>query len=174
MNVFDIVIVVLLVLGFIRGIMNGLFVEIASLVGVVAGVFVAIHYSNYLETYLGNATFVDWSAQTNKIVAFVVTFLVVVLLILLIGKILTKIADIAALGMLNKVLGGVFGVLKIALILSIIFIFFNQVNNTIPFIKKETLEASMLYNPIKKIVPELFPSIMKEDKDGKTVLELPK
>ncbi|TXD53505.1 MULTISPECIES: CvpA family protein [unclassified Polaribacter] len=174
MNVFDIVIIVLLLLAFVRGIMNGLFSEIASLVAVVVGVYVAIHYANYVEFYLVNSTFVEWSDQTNKIVAFVITFLVVVLLILFIGKILTKIADITALGLLNKVLGGVFGVLKIALILSIILIFFNRVNNTIPFITAEMLDTSTLYHPIKKIAPELFPSIIREDKDGKTTIELPK
>jgi membrane protein required for colicin V production len=172
MNVFDIIITVLLLLAFVRGIMNGLFVEIASLVAVVVGVFVAIHYSNHLELYLANSTFVNWSDQTNKIVAFAITFIAVVLVIIFVGKILTKIADIAALGMINKVLGGVFGVVKIALILSVIFIFFGRVNSTIPFINKEILDESMLYQPIKKIAPQLFPSIIKEDQDGKTIIEL--
>jgi membrane protein required for colicin V production len=174
MNVFDIVIAVLLILAFVRGIMKGLFAEIASLIAVVAGVFVAIHYSNHVEFYLVNSTFIDWSDQTNRIVAFSITFLVVVLLIIFIGKILTKIADITALGMINKFLGGVFGVLKVALILSIIFIFFGRVNSTIPFITKETLDESMLFHPIKSIAPELFPTIIKEDKNGKTIIALPK
>lgn len=174
MNVFDIVIVVLLILAFVRGIIKGLFAEVASLVAVIAGVFVAIHYSNYIEFYLVNSTFIDWSDQTNRIVAFSVTFLAVVLLIIFIGKLLTKIADITALGMINKFLGGVFGVLKIALILSIIFIFFGRVNSTIPFITKETLDESMLFYPIKSIAPQLFPTIIKEGKDGKTIIELPR
>jgi membrane protein required for colicin V production len=75
MNVFDIVIAVLLILAFVRGIMKGLFAEIASLIAVVAGVFVAIHYSNHVEFYLVNSTFIDWSDQTNRIVAFSITFL---------------------------------------------------------------------------------------------------
>jgi membrane protein required for colicin V production len=36
-------------------------------------------------------------------------------------------------------------------------------NDTIPFIKKETLESSILYNPVKKIAPLLFPSIIKNE-----------
>jgi membrane protein required for colicin V production len=86
--------------------------------------------------------------------------------VIFIGKILTKIADIAALGMLNKILGGIFGVLKIALILSVIFTFFGRVNNTIPFIKQETLDESLLYSPVKQIAPALFPSIIKGNKEG--------
>ena len=174
MNIFDIIIAALLLFAFVRGIMKGLFAEIASLVAIVAGVYTAIHYAHHLEFYLVNSSAINWSDETNRIVAFAVTFLVVVILIIVIGKILTKIADITALGMLNKILGGLFGALKIALILSVIFTFFGRVNNTIPFIKQETLDESLLYSPVKQIAPTLFPSIIKKDKDGKTSIELPK
>jgi membrane protein required for colicin V production len=174
MNIFDIIIAVLLIFAFVRGIMKGLFAEVASLVGIIAGVYIAIHYAHFLEFYLAKSTSINWSDQTNGIVAFAITFFVVVILVIFIGKILTKIADVASLGMLNKILGGIFGVLKIALILSVIFTFFGRVNNTIPFIKQETLDESLLYSPVKQIAPALFPSIIKEDKEGKTSIELPK
>ncbi len=166
MNIFDIIIGALLLFAFIRGIMKGFFAEVASLVAIIAGVFVGIHYAHYLEVYLGNAGYIDWSDETNRIVAFAVTFLTVVLMVILFGKILTKISDIAALGLLNRLLGAIFGTLKIALILSVIFTFFGSINSTIPFVKKETLDESILYNPVKKIAPALFPAIIKEGKDG--------
>lgn len=171
MNIFDIIIGVLLLFAFVRGIMKGFFAEVASLVAIIAGVFVAIHNAHYLEGYLASASYIDWSDETNRIVAFAVTFLMVVLVVIVIGKILTKIADITALGMLNKLLGGVFGTLKIALILSVVFTFFGSINSTIPFVKQETLDESILYNPVKKIAPALFPSIIKEGKDGKKELK---
>jgi membrane protein required for colicin V production len=174
MNIFDIIIIVLLILAFVRGIMKGLFAEIASLVAIIVGVYAAIHYAHYLEYYFVNSKAINWSDQTNSIVAFSITFLFVVLLVIFIGKILTKIADITALGLINKFLGGLFGVLKISLILSVIFIFFGRLNNTIPFITQETLDESYFYHPIKKIAPALFPSIIKEGKDGKTTIEIPK
>tara|TARA_B100000795_G_C22804111_1_gene443766 strand:- start:2258 stop:2770 length:513 start_codon:yes stop_codon:yes gene_type:complete len=168
MNIFDIIIAALLIFAFVRGIMKGLFAEVASLVGIIAGVYIAIHYAHHLEFYLVKLTSINWSDETNGIVAFAITFLVVVIVIIMIGKILTKIADVAALGMLNKLLGGVFGVLKIALILSVIFTFFGRVNNTIPFIKQETLDESLLYGPVKEIAPALFPSIIEGNKEGET------
>ena len=48
MNTFDIVITALLLFGFIRGIVKGLFVEVASLVALIAGVFGAIHFSYFV------------------------------------------------------------------------------------------------------------------------------
>ena len=174
MNVFDIVIVVILLFAFVRGIMKGLFAEVASLVAIVAGVFVAIHYAHHLEYYFVNSKSITWSAETSRIVSFALTFLAVVILIIFIGKILTKLADITSLGMLNKLLGGIFAVLKVALILSVIFTFFGRINNTIPFLKQKTLDESILYGTVKQIAPALFPSIIKEDKNGKTTIELPK
>lgn len=168
MNIFDIIIAALLIFAFVRGIMKGLFAEVASLVGIIAGVYIAIHYAHHLEFYLVKLTSINWSDETNGIVAFAITFLVVVIVIIMIGKILTKIADVAALGMLNKLLGGVFGVLKIALILSVIFTFFGRVNNMVPFIKQETLDESLLYGPVKEIAPALFPSIIEGNKEGET------
>jgi membrane protein required for colicin V production len=76
---------------------------------------------------------------------------------------LTKLADFAALGIINKILGGVFGAIKIGLILSVVFIFFGKMNDTIPFVKKETLDESILYAPVRKIAPTIFPSIIKNE-----------
>ena len=174
MNIFDIIIAALLLFAFVRGFMKGLFAEVASLVAIIAGVYVAIHYAHHLEFYLLNSDSISWSDETNSIVAFAITFLAVVIVVIFIGKTLTKIADIAALGMLNKLLGAIFGALKIALILSVIFTFFGRLNNTIPFLKQEVLDESLLYSPIKQIAPALFPSIIKEDEDGNTSIELPK
>lgn len=162
MNVIDIVIAVILIFAAVRGFMTGLFSAIASLVAIVAGVFCAIHFSYYVEYEL-NDSVLEWSHQTNKIVAFAVTFLFVVLAIIFVGKLLTKLADITALGLLNKILGAIFGALKWSLLLSVIFLLFDKFNKTIPFVDKEMLESSVLFYPVKSIVPTLFPAILDDD-----------
>ena len=161
MNIFDIIIAALLLFGFVRGVMKGLFVEVASLVALIAGVYGAIHFSYFIGDWLKNS--VNWDEKYISLAAFAATFVAIIIIIALLGKMLTKIADFAALGALNKILGGVFGALKIGLILSVIFIFFGKMNDTFPFVKKETLETSILYAPVKKIAPMLFPSIIKDD-----------
>lgn len=160
MNTFDIIIASFLLFGFVRGIIKGLFVEVASLVALIAGVYGAIHFSYFISDWLKNS--VTWDEKYISLTAFVVTFLGIIISIALLGKILTKIADFAALGILNKILGGLFGALKIGLILSIVFILFGKMNNTIQFVKQENLENSILYIHIKKIAPIVFPSIIKD------------
>jgi len=154
MNTFDIIIAALLLFGFIRGLMKGLFVELASLISLIAGVYGAIHFSYFVGDFLKDS--VDWDEQYVSIVSFAITFIAIVIVISLLGKIFTKIADFAALGALNKLLGGVFGILKIGLILSIILLIFDKLNKTIPFVSEETTEEAILYKPVKELAPLLF------------------
>jgi len=158
MNTFDILIAALLIFGFIRGLLKGLFVEVASLVALIAGIYGAIHFSYFAASFLKN--YVSWDEKYITIVAFAITFAIIVIVIALLGKLFTKIANFAALGMLNKLLGGVFGALKIGLILSIILIVFDTLNNTLPFMSQDEQEDTILYEPIKNLAPTLFPNFM--------------
>ena len=162
MNIFDAIIAVLLLFGFVRGLMKGLFIEVASLVALIVGVYGSIHFSYIVGDFLNK--YVSWSEEYISLSAFAGTFIFIVIIISLLGKALTKIANIVSLGIINKILGGVFGALKIGLILSIVFIFFSKMNDTIPLIKKETLENAILYKPVKNIAPLIFPSIIKDNK----------
>lgn len=165
MGVIDIVLGALILFGLVRGFMKGLFVEVASLVALVAGVYGAIHFSNFAAEFLQTKT--EWNEKTINITAFAITFVIIVLAIALAGKALTKLADFAALGIINKLLGGVFGALKIALILSVVLNIFDKMNNTITFIDEENIDSTVLYKPVKALVPLIFPNILvpKEDTD---------
>ncbi len=169
MNVFDIVIVALLVFAFVRGFMKGFFVEIASLIALIGGVWGAIHFSYFAAELLREK--VDWEENYISLVAFAITFILIIIAVASLGKALTKIADFAALGLVNKIMGGVFALAKSVFILSVVFVFFSRINTTIPFIEKETLDNSILYTPVRDIVPSVFPSIIKEfDFEESTVL----
>ncbi|WP_298901405.1 CvpA family protein [uncultured Psychroserpens sp.] len=163
MAVIDIILGALLLFGLVRGFMKGLFVEVASLVALIAGVYGAIHFSNFAAGFLDSR--LDWDEKYINIVAFAITFVIIVLAIALAGKALTKLADFAALGVLNKLLGGVFGALKIGLILSVLLIVFDTMNNSIPFADKEDLEDSVLYKPVRSLAPMIFPSILNKGKE---------
>ncbi len=163
MNIFDIIIAALLTFGFIRGLIKGLFVEVASLLALVAGIYGAIHFSYFAGNIL--AAYVSWDERYITIVSFAITFAIIVLTIALLGKMLTRIADFASLGILNKILGGVFGLLKIGLVLSIILLVFSKLNNSIPFLSDDHKESSILYEPVKNLATMLFPGFVKVIED---------
>ena len=163
MSVIDIVLGALILFGLVRGFMKGLFVEVASLIALVAGVYGAIHFSNFTAEFLQTRT--DWNEKTINITAFAITFVIIVLAIGLAGKALTKLADFAALGIINKLAGGVFGALKIALILSVVLNVFDKLNNTITLLDGDTKQDSELYKPVKSLVPMIFPNILEPNED---------
>ncbi|MEM9679458.1 MAG: CvpA family protein [Bacteroidota bacterium] len=170
MSIIDIVLGTLLLFGLIRGLMKGLFVEVASLLALVLGVYGAIHFSDFAGGFLESR--VDWNEKTINITAFGITFVVIVLAISLAGKALTKLADFAALGILNKLLGGAFGILKIGLILSVVLVIFQKMNKTLPFLEDDQLEESVLYEPVKSLAPTIFPSIINSETEEENTEEM--
>ena len=38
-------------------------------------------------------------------------------------------------------------------------------NDTIPFVSQDSLDESILYKPVKKIAPTIFPSIIKDGEE---------
>jgi membrane protein required for colicin V production len=147
--------------------MKGLFVELASLLALIAGIYGAFHFSYFIGSYL--IDYVDWEEKYISIVAFAITFIAIVIVISLLGKMLTKMANFASLGFLNKLLGGVFGFLKLGVILSILLLLLDTLNSNLPFVDKEFTKESILYEPVRDLAPMLFPNfttIVEEEIDN--------
>lgn len=159
MNTIDIVLGVILLIGFVIGFKKGLFVALAGLIGLIAGVYGALYFSGFAAGYL--SVWFNWSEATTNLAAFAVTFLGIVLLVSLAGRFLTKIADFAALGIVNKLLGAVFNVLKYAFIVSVIFMFVN-VSERYSILSEEDRASSVLYVPVASLAPLVLPHILNE------------
>jgi len=159
MSFLYIVLGVILVVGLFKGIKNGLFVELASLISLILGIYIAIKFSFLARIMLSG--FVHWNPKTIQIIAFIVTFPVVVVAISLLAKFLTSVANFAKLGVINQFGGGFFRLLKTVLILSIFLNLFEKINFNNFFVKKETLDKSIFYRPIQQSALFIYPSIEK-------------
>jgi membrane protein required for colicin V production len=159
MSFLDIILGSLLVYGLYQGIKNGFFVELASLISLILGIYIAIKFSDFVKGILSG--FVHWNPKTIQIIAFVITFIAVIIVVSLLAKFLTGIADFAQLGWINKLGGGFFRVLKTILILSIFINLFEKINFNNTFAEKETLDNSLFYRPIQKTAGFIYPSIEK-------------
>lgn len=161
MSFLDIVLGILLAWGLYKGLKNGLFVELASLVALIAGIYGAIHFSYIAGDYLWEN--MEWNEKYIKVTAFLITFVAIVVLVGLAGKLLTKVADFAMLGLLNKIAGGIFGALKVAVILGAMLIFFEKATASLNFINKDTQNESILYKPVRDIGAFVFSRVFKDD-----------
>jgi membrane protein required for colicin V production len=157
MSFLDIVLGALLVFALYKGIKNGLFVELASLISLIVGIFIAIKFSYLIRSII--ESHVSWPPKYIEITAFGLTFLLVVVAIHLLAKLFTGIADFAYLGWLNKLGGAAFSVLKTVLALSIVFNLFQKINVNNMIVKEETLNNSIFYNPIQNVSKFIYPSL---------------
>ena len=159
MNYLDIIIAIPLLWGAFNGFRKGLIIEVASLIALIAGVYGAIEFSFFIADVL--VQYVDWSPRVMQMASFCLTFLGIVIMVHLIARAIQKIAKLAALGTLNRVLGIVFGMLKYLVIVAILIYLANSVNNKYRFIDQETMEKSLLYQPLVTVVPAIYPTVEK-------------
>lgn len=110
MNYIDIVILLFLLYGAFRGFSKGLIIEVATLAGLILGVFIAIRYSPFTEGILKD--FLNITSRYLSYIALAVTFLLVVIVVYLLGKMLTRLVNIISLGLVNKLLGTLLGIAK--------------------------------------------------------------
>ena len=160
MSFLDIILGALLVWGLWKGLSNGLFVELASIIALIAGIYGAIHFSYYIGDYLVQN--VDLEERYIKLTAFVITFILIVIIVHFAAKLLTKIAKAAFLGWLNRLAGGIFGVVKVAVILGALLVFFDRVNSKAGLVEGEQIERSVLYEPIKQVGALIFDYALEE------------
>jgi len=157
MNYIDIVIIVVLAVGMVRGFINGLVKEVASLAALILGIWGAIRFSSFTAGKLYD--YFDMSGKYVGIISFLVTFGIIVIIIHFIGLLVDKLMQAVALGFINKLLGIVFGLFKSVLIMSVVLVVLNAIDARRPFLPKEKIEQSMLYNPVSDIAPAIFPII---------------
>ena len=157
MNYIDIIIISILALSILYGFSNGFVKEAASLAALVLGIWGAIKFSSFTSQKLYD--FFDMSGRFTGIVAFIITFGLIVVIIHFIGLIFNKIINLTPLSLLNKFFGSALGLLKSALILSVIFCILNAIDAKRSFLPKEKIEQSVFYTPISDIIPIFFPII---------------
>tara|TARA_B110000003_G_scaffold230952_1_gene233321 strand:- start:720 stop:1265 length:546 start_codon:yes stop_codon:yes gene_type:complete len=144
MNYLDIIIIVSVLYALIKGISNGLINEVSSLISLLTGVYVAINFSEFLRPFIKD--YISNNSQYIPIISFIILFLVVVISIKTIGFFLDKIIKLLALGVVSRLLGGVFGMLKAVVFFSFILFFTEEYN----LINKKTKEDSISYKILTK------------------------
>jgi len=156
-NYIDLILGGILVYGAIKGLMKGLIVEIAGLLALILGVWGAIHFSDVVGDFLSSKF--DWNEKYISLSAFIITFLGIIIAISTLGKALTSVASVIALGWLNKLFGAIFGLLKIGFMLSVLLNILLQINTKLDFLEKKVLKESVLFEPVADVAPTVFPML---------------
>jgi len=155
MNTVDLVFAILLLWSAYRGFTKGFIVQLATLAALLLGILGAVLFSDFTSDLIIKKF--EVSGQYLPILSFAVTFIVIVIAVHLLAKMLNKLIDAIALGIVNRLLGVLFSLLKTAFIVSIILVLINKADNRFNFIPNETKENSLLYKPLSNFAPMIFP-----------------
>ena len=159
MNILDIILAIVLLLFAYKGFSQGFIIGLATLVGLVAGIWAAVHFADYAEYVLRDMIHLQTSHLA--LASFIFTFLAVLILVFLLGKLLTGIINLMALGLLNRFAGALFGIAKGCLILSAFLFVFVSLDSGGKLLSHSQQQHSKLYKPIATIFPKLL-GLVKE------------
>lgn len=168
MNIIDIFLIIPIIWFAYEGFRKGFIIEFATLAALILGIYTALYFSGYAADFLRDN--LKMGEKYVPVVAFIITFVIIVFLVYAVGKILERLIDLIALGFLNKLAGSVFGVLKGAVLISIVLLLINQFNADL--ISSEKKEKSMFYAPVEGIAPMLWDTFRDWNPDDKRIREL--
>lgn len=163
MNSIDIILLLPILFGFARGLWSGLIREVAGIVGVVVGIILGYLFNEQLVEFLISE--LDMSNEAANITGFGVLFLAGFLAVLAIARVITKGMSLAALGGVNRLLGGLFAALKYAVFTAILLSVFNRINDTINIVEKEKLANSTVYGAYDEFSSILWEYVPEKSED---------
>jgi len=160
MNWLDIVLALLLLGGIVSGFKNGIIGEVATLAALIFGIWGAVKFSWWTAELL-----LDWGVKSDymHIISFIVTFVIIVVVIQILARFLSKLLESLALGFVNRLAGMAVGIIKAALIVSVILVVIDSLDEKGMIIKEPVREESLLYEPLANLVPSLLPFLHLED-----------
>lgn len=154
MNYLDIIIGGLILYGAVKGFFKGFIIEFASIVALIAGILGALLFASSVGDLLN--TYFNFDTIPPTGVIFALIFIVIIISINLLAKLLTKVIKMAALGLINRIFGSLFGGLKFAIVLSAFLLLLDQFSFLFQYFDTTILEDSILYEPIKSLGEIIF------------------
>ena len=153
--IIDFILLLCLGWGAYKGFRKGFIIQSFVILALVLAVWMSLAFAGKLEPFMQRHFNV--TDLTCSIVSFLVVFFLTLIIVYTSGYFVSKVADVMALGMINRLSGAAFGILANAIILSVFILLFNRVNNKKQFIEREAIEKTHLYEPIGKVAPAIFP-----------------
>lgn len=157
MNYVDLFVLVLLAWAVFKGATRGLVMQASTLAALVLGIYAAVKLSGFTARLISEHFSVN--AEYLYLISLALTFIAVFILINLVGKAIDKLLEVIQLSFLNKALGVVFSLCKMALILGILLAYLDRLNHKAPFLPEGTKENSIFFEPLASLAKEMFPGL---------------
>lgn len=136
-----------------RGWKRGLVREVATLVGVLAGIWAAVHLSQWVSELLG------LKGENAIIIAFFVAFVGALVLAYLLGRMVEGLLKMAKISIVNRIAGAALGLIKALCILAVLLSNVVMLDRHEKLITSKLKEESILYKPVSTTGNQLTASL---------------
>lgn len=144
----DLIILLVLAIGFMFGCIKGVIKQAFSLGGLIAGLILGSFLSKPVSVFLLDS--IKMSEKTASVVAFILILIIVPLVFTLLGNVLSKIFKAANLGFLDRLAGGLFGMLKFTIFMGLAIQLLEYTGLSEKLINKDEEHQSRFYEPVRK------------------------
>ena len=140
----DILIAIPLLWGLFRGVFKGLITEMMAILAIILGVVGARTWGMLLAAWLTQHT--TWALPVCQALAYVGIFLGITIALSLLAMILSKLFKAIHLDGINRILGGLFGLLKWGLLIMVIVFCIHLLDMQFHFLPENWVDSSRLYS----------------------------
>lgn len=164
MNWLDLVIIICIGVGIIKGLFDGLIKQVISLIALFLSVLFAGFLASLIQPLIGSFGVVP--VHLEYPVACVLSFILIFVLMGMVGRLLENVVNWTFLGCLNSLAGGFAGMLLavvgLSLLLNLLIIF----DRNSRIIGEQTKAESVLFSSVQSVVPRLYPYIKHKVEKG--------
>lgn len=153
MTLLDIILAIPLGVFIFLGWKRGVIREAAALVGVLIGIWAAVHFSRLASSLLG------LTGEHSILIAFFILFVGALVLASMLGRIAERVIKSLKMNLPNKIAGAALGMIKALCILSVILNGIIMIDKNEKLISRETRVESLLYTPVYSTGNELISSL---------------
>ena len=157
MSWLDILILLPLLIGLIRGLMKGLIVEVVSIAAIVLGFLGAKWWSAGFASWLMQQF--EWNETACIVVAYALIFAGIALGLNIVARLLSKLFQKIQLGWINRLLGGVFGTAKWGIVIVALVLCVHNLDKQFQFIQPELREKSVVYTTLTPYAEQAWEEI---------------
>ena len=148
--------------------MKGLVIEITSIVAIILGVLGSRLWGAMFATWLLRQF--AWPESVCVVLAYALLFVGISILLHLVAKLLTKLFKKVSLGWINRLLGGLFGIIKWGIIVLAIVLCIHQLDKQFNFIQKDLKQKSVVYMQAAPLSEKMWVEVKRQIEDRQLLL----
>ena len=160
MSWFDIIVSLILLASFVRGMRKGLVMQLAGFGAVIIGAIFAGKVAKILLPFLTET--INISVNTAGVVSYILAFTVIALGVNFIGKMVQSLFDAMHISFLNKILGAIVSIGTAMVILSILLNLAVILDPEEDIVTEKIKSGTFFYSRVQVVIPTIVPYLNKD------------